>query len=90
MSARFTIAETEAFQKWARTREASGLYPKIVNYVYPQLRQNPFFGPNIKKLKGELSAYYRYRMGNYRLFYIVRSDAQLVLVAAVKARKDAY
>ncbi|MFH1760809.1 MAG: type II toxin-antitoxin system RelE/ParE family toxin, partial [bacterium] len=66
------------------------LYSKIRNYVYPQLNNNPFFGPNIKKLKGTLEDYYRYRIGNYRLFYKVDSDKVIVFIITLKDRKDAY
>ena len=48
------------------------LYSKIKNFVYPQLRENPFHGTNIKKLKDNLEGYYRYRIGNYRLFYLIK------------------
>ncbi len=90
MSAEFKTAETESFRKQTQKPQFHFLYPKIVDYVYPQLRQNPFFGPNIKKLKGDLSSYYRYRIGNFRLFYTVKSDKCCVFVVAIKDRKDAY
>ena len=90
MLAKFQIAETESFQKLIQKQHLSTLYSKIVDYIYPQLRQNPFFGPNIKKLKGEFSVYYRYRIGNFRLFYTVDSDKALVFIVAIKDRKDSY
>lgn len=90
MSAEFKVAETESFQKLVQKPYFSFLYPKIVDYVYPQLRQNPFFGPNIKKLKGAFSSYYRYRVGNFRIFYMIKTDKSLVIIAAIKDRKDAY
>jgi len=43
---------------------------KITDFVYPQLRSNPFFWPNIKRLKGEFEDYYRYRIVNFRLFIL--------------------
>ncbi|PHM05565.1 hypothetical protein CK516_40360 [Nostoc sp. 'Peltigera malacea cyanobiont' DB3992] len=30
--------------------------------------------PNIKPLKGELSGYYRYRLGEYRVIYQIDDD----------------
>ena len=66
----FKIAETRGFKKRKKSIEPK-LYHKITNIVYPLLRQNPYFGTNIKKLKGELAGYYRFRIGNYRLFYIL-------------------
>jgi mRNA interferase RelE/StbE len=44
---------------------------KIFEDIYPILRNNPFFGVNIKKLKGEYKDIYRFRIGDYRLFYKV-------------------
>jgi len=66
------------------------LYIKIKTIVYPQLRENPFFGTNIKKLKGEFEGYYRYRLGNYRLFYIVEQEKVMVFIVDVKHRQGAY
>lgn len=45
---------------------------KISDYVYPQLRDDPFFGTNIKKLKEELEGLYRYRAGNSMKLGIIR------------------
>ena len=85
----FLIAETKTFEKIKTTIE-SKLYAKIKNIVYPQLRQNPYFGTNIKKLKGEFDGYYRYRLGNYRLFYMVDNEKVIVFVIDIRQRKDAY
>ncbi len=85
----FLIAETKTFERAKATIDAK-LYTKIKNIVYPQLRQNPYFGTNIKKLKGEFDGYYRYRLGNYRLFYTLDNEKVIVLMVDVKQRKDAY
>jgi mRNA interferase RelE/StbE len=69
LSNRFAIAQTETFQRSISKKEFLKIYNKIKTYVYPQLRINPFFGKNIKKLKGEFNDVYRYRVGDYRLFY---------------------
>ena len=90
MSDKFQIAETESFQKLISSNRYKNLYEKIKNYVYPQLRNNPFFGPNIKKLKGKLEDYYRYRIGKYRLFYMVDEEKVIVFIVTIKDRKDAY
>ncbi len=63
----FKITETKNFQKIKQQIDKK-LYDKIVNIVYPQLKLNPYFGTNIKKFKGKFEGYYRYRIGNYRLF----------------------
>ena len=85
----FTIAQTREFEKSIKKLDAK-IYTKIKNIVYPQLRKNPFFGPNIKKLKGEYEGVYRYRLGNYRLFYIIENKKVIVIVTSISHRKDAY
>lgn len=90
MSIKFTIAETDSFAKKIRKPDFIQLLPKLHDYVYPILRENPFFGPNIKRLKGSYSAYYRYRIGKYRLFYTIDKDKILVFIIDIEKRKDAY
>jgi len=85
----FTIAETKSFQK-LKNKIDKKLYDKIVNNVYPQLKSNPFYGTNIKKLKGEFEDYYRYRIGNYRLFYLIEDEKVLVIVTDFKHRQNSY
>ena len=87
---RFKIAEVESFQKLIDESRYLQPYKKIVDYVYPQLRSNPFFGPNIKKLKGELEDFYRYRIGKYRLFYKIDKQRVIVFVISLKHRGEAY
>lgn len=85
----FSIAETKNFEK-TKAKLDKKLYTKIVNYVYPQLRTNPYYGTNIKKLRGELEGYYRYRIGDYRLFYIVEDEKVLVIITECKHRQGSY
>ena len=63
---------------------------KLQEYVYPQLRNQPYFGKNIKKLKGFSIPTWRYRVGNIRLFYQIDSNGNIVLMTAAMLRKDAY
>ena len=85
----FKIAETKTFEK-VKKKVDRKLYQKIVNVVYPQLRNNPYFGANIRKLKGEFEGFYRYRIGSYRLFYLIDDDKVMVFVIDLKHKKDAY
>jgi mRNA interferase RelE/StbE len=87
---RFEIAETETFQRSISKKEISKIYNKIKTYVYPQLKINPFFGTNIKKLKGEFKDVYRYRIGEYRLFYSVDEKQILIYIMDIMKRNDAY
>lgn len=90
MSAEYKIAETEQFQSKLKDRQFSHLQKKLTDYVYPILKKNPFFGPNIKKLKGEFDGLYRYRIGKYRLFYLIKDSELLVIFVDVDQRKDSY
>jgi len=90
LSNNYKIAETATFSNNISKKKFSFLYPKIKDYVYPILKNNPFFGPHIKKLKGKLSDFYRYRIGKYRLFYTVDQDKIIIFIADIKDRKDAY
>lgn len=65
-------------------------YSRIKSNIYPKLRSNPFFGTNIKRLKGELSSIFRYRIGNYRIFYTINLEKKLVFILDIAHRKDAY
>jgi mRNA interferase RelE/StbE len=88
--ANYKIAETETFEKKIKTIKYKNLYSKITDYVYPILRTNPFFGPNIKKLKGEFNELYRFRIGDFRLFYKVSEETVIVFIVDIESRKDAY
>ncbi len=85
----FQIAESKTFEK-VKKKIDSKIYDKIKKIVYPQLRSNPNFGTNIKKLKGDLEGYYRYRIGNYRLFYLIEDEKVLVVIVDLKHRQNAY
>jgi mRNA interferase RelE/StbE len=88
--ANYKIAETETFEKKINTQKYKFLYKKIREYIYPILRENPYFGPNIKKLKGEYKEVYRYRIGDYRLFYKVSEETIIIFIIDIENRKDAY
>ena len=63
---------------------------KLQEYVYPQLRQQPYFGPNIKKLKNYHPDTWRYRIGDYRFFYEIDEKKRLVIILAAENRSEAY
>jgi len=88
--AKFKIAETETFEKKIGSKKYNFLYKKITDYVYPILRENPYYGSNIKKLKGEFKDLYRYRIGNFRLFYKISEEVVIVFIVDIEDRKDAY
>jgi mRNA interferase RelE/StbE len=63
---------------------------KKIAQCLQQLEQSPRSHPNVKALKGELSSYYRYRMGDYRLIYSVEDQLVQVLVVAIAHRSEVY
>ena len=87
---KYRIAETETFEKKIKSTKYKFLYKKIKEYVYPMLRKNPYFGSNIKKLKGNYKDLYRFRIGDYRLFYKISKDTVIVFIIDIETRKDAY
>ena len=87
---KYKIAETDTFSSKISDSKYNKIYKKILDYVYPQLRDNPFFGSNIKKLKDDFEGLYRYRVGNYRLFYKIESGLVLIIILDIDDRKDVY
>ena len=87
---KYKVAETETFSKKITSKKFSHLYQKIFDDVYPILRNNPFFGTNIKKLKEEYKEIYRFRIGDYRLFYIIDDNERIIFIIDIENRKDAY
>ena len=63
---------------------------KLETYVYPQLRHQPYFGKNIKKLFNYEPETWRYRIGNYRFFYEIDSKKKTVFMISIDSRGDAY
>lgn len=90
---KFRIFETDQFiEDLARDFKGQGerIGRKLSEYVYPQLRNNPYFGKNIKKLKNYVPDTWRYRIGSYRFFYEIDERACIVYMVAADSRKDSY
>ena len=51
---------------------ASGSLQKKLDRCFDRLKVAPYTYPNIKKLQGNLSDYYRYRVGDYLLLIEVK------------------
>jgi mRNA interferase RelE/StbE len=89
----YRIFETRQFSKdLARLGEAAQkrIQAKLRDYVYPILRQNPYFGPNTHRLKNWEPSTWRYRIGEWRFFYEVDHEAGIVFMVAADHRKQAY
>jgi len=89
----FKIFETSQFLKNLK-QDFSGqqgrVKTKLNNYVYSQLKQNPYFGKNIKKLANYQPETWRYRMGNYRFFYEIDDQKKIVFMITADSRQNAY
>lgn len=90
---RYRIFETEQFLKDLE-QEFKGrqnkIRSKLKNYVYPQLRQQPHFGKNIKKLTDYKYKVWRYRIGNWRFFYEIDEKEKIVSMTSADDRSKAY
>ena len=87
----FRIFETEEFHKRLKklsSLDAAFLRRKLDSFVYPQLKVEPFWGNNIKKIQGYTPETWRYRIGKFRVFYIVEQDEQILYILTVDDRKD--
>jgi len=93
LSANYRIFETDEYvKKTAKLppRNAANIRKKLQSYVYPQLIKNPFYGKNIKKLKDYDPETWRYRIGNYRLFYLIDENERIIYLLTIDLRKDSY
>jgi mRNA interferase RelE/StbE len=89
----FRIFETDEFLKKLNklsSKDASFLRRKLDSYVYPQLREEPFWRNNIKKLQGYDPDTWRYRIGRFRLFFIVDLKENIIYILSIDNRKDVY
>lgn len=90
----YKIFETQNFlkelDKSLSAFERRLLQKKITHQIYPQLRGEPHFGKNIKKLRDYEPASWRYRLGHFRLFYCIDEKKKTVIVTAFRPRKEAY
>jgi mRNA interferase RelE/StbE len=89
----FRIFETNQFLEDLK-QDFSGrqerIKTKLNNYVYPQLKQNPYFGKNIKKLTNYQPETWRYRIASWRFFYEIDEQNEIVFMIAADSRQDAY
>ena len=93
MLTNFRILETKQFQDDLQQDfegQRSRILDKLKTVVYPQLRENPFVGPQIKKLKNYRPSTWRYRIQHIRFFYEIDDDSYIISMIAATARKDAY
>ena len=93
MLSNYRVFETDEFVKALNKltkRNISFIQKKLNSYVYPQIRNEPCFGKNIKKLRDYSPDTWRYRLGKFRLFYTVDHEERIIYVLTIDFRKDAY
>ena len=87
----YKLAETKNFIKSINSDlNKKKHYEEIKSKIYPILKENPFKLENVKQLKGNFKGVLHFRMGNYRLFYVVDTDKRIVIILDFIHRKDAY
>lgn len=90
---KFRIFETDQFlQEFSQDFKGQGerIAKKLREYVNPQLKDNPYLGKNIKKLKNYQPETRRYRISGYRLFCQIDEKERIVYMLAIDSRKDSY
>jgi len=89
----YRIFDTDIFQNDLQQLPSAirlKILDKLHSYTYPQLRNQPHFGPNIKKLRDWKPETWRYRIGPWRFFYEIDERSKIVSMTAMDHRKDAY
>ncbi len=71
-------------------QDQKGIENKISSFIGPQLKREPHFGLNIKKLRGYDPETWRYRIGRYRIFYLIDEKNRIVKILSIEQRKNAY
>ena len=86
-----------AMYEIALSRKAQKFYAKAndelisrLDKCFDDLCQDPYKSPNIKKLKGDLEVSWRYRVGDYRVVYIVDEQNKNIIVSVIAHRRESY
>jgi mRNA interferase RelE/StbE len=66
------------------------LRAKLTTYVYPLLRTAPREHPQARVLKGYFPPKWRWRLGDWRVFYNINDADRIVSMTALQLRRDAY
>lgn len=93
LSTEYRIFETRQFEKDLKGIARAGqqaVSQKLHRVVYPQLRERPHFGPNIRRLRSYSPETWRYRIGAWRFFYEIDEEEAVVFMIAASHRSSAY
>ncbi len=74
-----------------KVQKRAGKLPSYISKRLPEallrLKENPLLG---ERLHGELSDYYKYRIGDYRIIYRFDSKKSLLEVIMIEHRQGVY
>ena len=73
-----------------RGRDKLFIEKQLMTKAYPLLKTEPHYGNNIKKLKKFNPETWRYRIGNYRVFYEIDRNEKIVYIIGISTRQNAY
>ena len=93
MSDKYKIFETDQFIKDLKKIDNPNqrkIYGKIIKSIYPQIKMSPYVGRNIKELKDYKPETWRYRIGDFRLFYEINDKDKLINIITIEHRSKAY
>ena len=93
LSENYRIFETDIFREDLGALQPSikeKIKLKLKNSIYPSLKVQPYFGKNIKKLTNYVPETWRYRVGDFRIFYTISPKNKVISILTISARKDAY
>ncbi len=83
--------------KLTLTRDAQKFYEQAdaplvrrLHRCFGHLRENPYEHPSIKRLRGPLVGYFRYRVGDWRVVYHVDEEKHVVTILLVAHRSEVY
>ena len=85
---KYTVIISIDAQEFFESSSAS--LQKKLDRCFERLKIEPRNSPNIKPLKGELSGYYRYRVGQYRVIYEIDDGLNQVMIILIQHRSRVY
>jgi len=89
----FKIFETNQFLKDLKKLDKPDqrkIYSKILDTVYSQIKNNLYFGKDIKKLQTYKPETWRYRIGSFRLFYEIDGKEKVISIITIEIRSKSY
>jgi len=79
----YKIFETDEF-----TRKIEKIPGRDKSFI--EIKEEPHYGNNIKKLIDYKPETWRYRIGKYRLFYSIDENEKIIYTLSIDLRKDSY